>query len=182
MIRRLIVLLLFALPLTTMAQVDDAIEQWVEEHGSTASASELSDLLLQLSDNPVNLNDTVAVASLPFLSPFQVKALRNYITLYGQLLSLKELPMVPGFDSLTIAVTKSQKEDIFYISLNAQGCVTRHLVKNIRYPVIPRLGDRLARIRVDDRLGIKRIVVLEIPFRQLIHSKKESEGCILGLI
>lgn len=104
MIRRLIVLLLFALPLTTMAQVDDAIEQWVEEHGSTASASELSDLLLQLSDNPVNLNDTVAVASLPFLSPFQVKALRNYITLYGQLLSLKELPMVPGFDSLTIAL------------------------------------------------------------------------------
>ena len=104
MIRRLIMLLLLALPLTAAAQVDDAIEQWVEEYGSDVNVSELSDLLLQLADNPVNLNDSVAVASLPFLSPFQLKALRNYIMLYGQLFSVGELRMVPGFDSVTMAL------------------------------------------------------------------------------
>lgn len=104
MIRRLIVLLLFAMPLTAVAQIDDAIEQWVEDQGSDANVSELSDWLLQLRDSPVNLNDTVAVAALPFLSPFQLKALRNYIVLYGQLLSVGELRMVPGFDSVTVAL------------------------------------------------------------------------------
>lgn len=104
MIRRLIVLLLLALPLTATAQIDDAIEQWVEDHGSEGNVSELSDLLLQLVDNPVNLNDTAAVASLPFLSPFQVKALRNYIMLYGQMLSISELHRVPGFDRVTVSL------------------------------------------------------------------------------
>lgn len=104
MIRRLIVFLLLALPLTAVAQIEDAIEQWVEEHGSDANVSELTDLLIQLSDNPVNLNDTAAVGSLPFLSPFQVKALRNYVMLYGQLTSVAELQMIPGFDSVTVAL------------------------------------------------------------------------------
>lgn len=104
MIRRLIVLLLLALPLTAAAQFDDAIEQWVEEHGSDAGVAEMSDLFMQLVENPVNLNDTVGMASLPFLSPFQVRALRNYITLYGQFVSVKELHLVPGFDSLTVAL------------------------------------------------------------------------------
>ncbi len=104
MIRRLILLLLFALPLTAVAQIDEAIEQWVEEHGSDANVSELTDLLIQLNDNPVNLNDTTAVSSLPFLSPFQVRALQNYIMLYGQLMSVAELHLVPGFDSLTVAL------------------------------------------------------------------------------
>lgn len=104
MIRRLIMLLLFALPFSAVAQIDDAIEQWVEEHGSDANVSELTDVLLQLSYNPVNINDTVAVASLPFLSPFQIKSLRNYIMLYGQLLSVGELRMVPGFDSVTVSL------------------------------------------------------------------------------
>ena len=104
LLRRVVVLFLLALPLVTTAQVDDAVEQWVEEHGSEGNVSELSDLLLQLTDNPVNLNDTTAVASLPFLSPFQVSALRNYIMLYGQLMSIGELQMVPGFDSATMAM------------------------------------------------------------------------------
>lgn len=104
MIRRIIVFVMLALPAMAVAQVDDAIEQWVEDRGSDANVSELRDLLLQLSENPVNINDTVAVTVLPFLSPFQIKALQNYIILHGQLLSLKELRMVPGFDSLTIAL------------------------------------------------------------------------------
>lgn len=103
MIRRLILFLLLALPLSATAQVEDAIEQWVEDQGSGVNASELSDLLILLADNPVNLNDTASVALLPFLSPFQIKSLCNYIVLHGQLISVKELHMVPGFDSATVA-------------------------------------------------------------------------------
>lgn len=104
MIRRLLIFLLLFLPLASTAQIDDAIEQWVEDHGSDANVSELSDLLIQLADNPVNLNDTASVALLPFLSPFQLKSLCNYILLHGQLISIKELHMVPGFDSVTVAL------------------------------------------------------------------------------
>lgn len=104
--RRLIVmvLLLLALLPVAVAQVEVDMEQWVEETGSDESAADLSDQLLQLADNPVNLNDTVAIADLPFLSPFQIRALKTYITLYGQLLSIKELTVVPGFDSAMVAL------------------------------------------------------------------------------
>lgn len=103
MIRRLIIIMLFTMPLTMAAQVDDAIEQWVEDHGSDGNVSELSDFLIQLADNPVNLNDTASMAMMPFLSPFQIKSLRNYIILHGQLLTVKELYLIPGFDSVTVA-------------------------------------------------------------------------------
>lgn len=85
------------------AQTDVSIEDWVDELGSEADASELSDLLLHFADHPVNLNDTASLASLPFLSPFQIRSLHNYILLYGQLLSVRELLMVPGFDSLFVS-------------------------------------------------------------------------------
>ena len=86
------------------AQVEEAIEQWVEETDDSEAAADLSDLLQQLQAHPVNLNDTLAVAQLPFLSSFQIQALRNYILLHGQLLSHKELPLIPGFDSNTVAL------------------------------------------------------------------------------
>lgn len=103
LIRRLIIVAMLFVPVFSAAQVDDAIEQWVDERGSEVDAAELSDLLLHFADHPANLNDTASLSSVPFLSPFQIKALRNYIMLYGQLLSVKELLMVPGFDSLTLA-------------------------------------------------------------------------------
>ena len=87
------------LPLATTAQVEEALEQWIEETDDTEAAADWSDLFLQLRAEPVNINDTHTVSSLPFISPFQAKALSYYITLHGQLLSLKELNFVPGFDS-----------------------------------------------------------------------------------
>lgn len=96
-------MLLLAAPALAAAQADYAIEEWVDELGSDADASELSDLLLHFADHPANLNDTAALSSLPFLSPFQISALRNYILLYGPLLSVRELLMVPGFDSLALS-------------------------------------------------------------------------------
>ena len=95
-------LLLWSLP--CRAQVGEALEQWVEETDDTWAAGEMSDQWLQLTNHPVNLNDTAAYGQLFFLSPFQKQALRNYIALYGQLLSLGELRFVPGLDSATAAM------------------------------------------------------------------------------
>ena len=103
-LRRWLIVLLLLLPLTAGAQVEEALEQWVEETDDSQAAADLSDLLLQLQAHPVNLNDTLAVAQLPFITPFQFKALRNYILLHGQLMSHKELLFIPGFDSSTVAL------------------------------------------------------------------------------
>lgn len=103
-VRRILLIIMLAVPVAGAAQVEDAIEQWLGEEGSEEAAAELSDLLLQLRQEPVNVNDTTSMATLPFFSPFQIKALRNYMLLYGQLLSVRELAMVPGFDSATVAL------------------------------------------------------------------------------
>ena len=100
-------IVLMMLPVWAMAQVVDAetaAEDWLGEDASEAAAAEMGDEWMQLLENPVNINDTVAMASLPFISPFQYISLRNYIMLYGQLMSLKELAFVPGFDSATVAL------------------------------------------------------------------------------
>ena len=104
-LRRWFILLFALLPLAASAQVvEETIEQWVEETEDSQAAADLSDLLQQLQAHPVNLNDTTAVAQLPFITPFHVKALRNYILLHGQLMSHKELQFIPGFDSSTVAL------------------------------------------------------------------------------
>lgn len=104
LIRRILMVCMLALPMPMMAQVEDAVEQWLEEGVGEYEVSEWMDLQQQFRDNPVNINDTNAVETLPFISPFQIQALKNYILLYGQLLSIKELRLVPGFDSLTVAM------------------------------------------------------------------------------
>lgn len=103
-VRRILLIIMLAVPVGALAQVEDAIEQWLVEEGSEEAAAELSDLLLQLRQEPVNVNDTHSLALLPFISPFQLKALRNYMLLHGQLLTVRELHMVPGFDSATVAL------------------------------------------------------------------------------
>ena len=101
--KRVIMLLLLLSPLMAVAQVEDAVELWAEERGESGAA-DLNDMLMQLADNPVNLNDTHAISVIPFVSPYQLKSLKNYILLHGQLLSVKELLMIPGFDSTTVSM------------------------------------------------------------------------------
>lgn len=103
-LKRWLILLLLLSPISLLAQVDEAIEDWLQEDGSEDVAAEMNDILKQYMAAPVNINDSAAVAELPFVSPFQLKALRNYITLHGQLLSMKELAFVPGFDSVTYSL------------------------------------------------------------------------------
>lgn len=104
---KIVLLTLFLLlPMAGVAQVEEDLEQWVEETEETGAVADLNDLLIELQERPVNINDTHAVAALPFITPFQAKALSNYILLNGQLLSLKELRYVPGFDSNTVALLR----------------------------------------------------------------------------
>ena len=101
--RLVILLLLLSMPTMLRAQVvDEAIEQWLVDDGDEAAAAELNDQLAQWRDSPFNINDTTALADFPLLDPFQRKALCYYIALYGQLLSVKELLLVPGFDSAVV--------------------------------------------------------------------------------
>ena len=98
-----IIALIMALPLLATAQVDEALEQMATEDGET-TAQVLADELFELRDMRTNINDTAALFALPLLSPFQQRALANYILLYGQLLSHKELALIPSFDSSTVAL------------------------------------------------------------------------------
>lgn len=105
-LKRWLIILLMC-PLMAVAQnvdFDNEMADWLEEGASEEALAEMNDLLLQLRENPVNINDTAAVAALPFITPFQHKALCYYIMLHGQLLTLKELAFVPGFDSVTRAL------------------------------------------------------------------------------
>ena len=62
-VRRILLIIMLAVPVAGAAQVEDAIEQWLGEEGSEEAAAELSDLLLQLRQEPVNVNDTTSMAT-----------------------------------------------------------------------------------------------------------------------
>lgn len=115
MLRRIVVCLVcVALGVRcSMAQSDadgwqDLIEQWAEHYDSESIPDDLVEYLQDLSDNPVNLNDTSsqALEGLPFLTDFQRKALRAYICQNGQMVSLNELFVINGFDTVTIRLLK----------------------------------------------------------------------------
>lgn len=97
-------MLMALMPLCAAAQVEDAIEQWLQEDVAEEQAAATVDIMTQLNYEPVNINDTAAVRDLPLMTPFRYRALCNYITLYGQLLSTKELALIPGFDTVTVAL------------------------------------------------------------------------------
>lgn len=98
------ILLFLLFPIAVAAQVEENMEDWLQEGASEEQVAGISDMIQEYVFDKVNINDTVAMADVPFISPFQQTALRNYITLHGQLLSLKELSFVPGFDSITIGL------------------------------------------------------------------------------
>lgn len=93
---------LLLLPLATPAQTDEAMEAWLDESGDEAAVAAVADEMAEAAEARVNLNDTAALDALPMLTPFQQRALKNYIVVYGQLLSHKELYLVAGFDSALV--------------------------------------------------------------------------------
>jgi hypothetical protein len=65
------------------------------------SIQTFTDRLWELSEDPVNLNsgDESELSRLFFLTPFQIKALADYIRTTGKIVSFNELQFIPGFDA-----------------------------------------------------------------------------------
>jgi hypothetical protein len=82
------------------------IEQLSDE-GNDETVEEMLELYEVLHDSPVNLNDTSDLLSaIPFVSDLQRERLRAYIMLSGELLSIEELYVINGFDSLTVELLR----------------------------------------------------------------------------
>ncbi|MDP1621495.1 MAG: helix-hairpin-helix domain-containing protein [Bacteroidales bacterium] len=85
-------------------RLDEMIEQSVEVLEMDKDFAELAEDLVDLSLKPVNLNkakeDDLNV--IPFLTPKQRRSLFDYLTAYGEVLSIFELQSIQGFDSVLI--------------------------------------------------------------------------------
>lgn len=82
----------------------DIVEQWAEQNESESIPDDYLELLQGFVENPINVNDTNsdALEELLFISDFQRASLRAYIAQNGQMVSLAELYLVNGFDSVTV--------------------------------------------------------------------------------
>lgn len=95
------------LPAPAMGQVDlvgDQIEKSVETLEMDHDYTDLAEDLEELARKPVRINMAKEddLDAIPFLTPNQRKALLDYLTAYGEVLSIYELHSIPGFDSLLI--------------------------------------------------------------------------------
>ena len=89
------------------AQVDlvnDQIEKSIEAMELDHDYSDVAEDLEELARKPVRINMAREedFGAIPFLTPTQRKALLDYVTTYGEVLSIYELRSIPGFDSLLI--------------------------------------------------------------------------------
>ena len=86
----------------------DVMERWAEQNDSEVVPDDLAEQFQELSDSPVNLNDTSLenLDRLLFLTDFQRGVLRAYIAQNGPLVSMNELYLLNGFDSVTLAVLR----------------------------------------------------------------------------
>lgn len=84
--------------------VADIIEVLTASSDAEQDYSELVDDLLQLADNPLNLNAARKsdLQKLFFLSDFQIESLLSYRDSTGKILSVYELQLVPGFDLIDV--------------------------------------------------------------------------------
>jgi len=82
--------------------LDEQIEKSAELLEMDHDYSDLFEDLVELAGKPVNLNAAKEedLNAIPFLTPVQRKCLLDYVTTYGEVLSLYELQSIPGFDSI----------------------------------------------------------------------------------
>jgi hypothetical protein len=83
---------------------DDQIEKSAEALELDHDYSDLVEDIIDLTAKPVNLNNAKEdeLNSIPFLTPAQRKDLFNFVTTYGEVLSIYELQSIPGFDTVLI--------------------------------------------------------------------------------
>ncbi len=91
-----------------MADIQQVVSEIVEEFTARSDIeqdyTELVEDLLQLAENPINLNAArkSELQQLFFLSDFQIESLLNYRDSTGKILSVYELQLVPGFDLVDV--------------------------------------------------------------------------------
>lgn len=114
-LRRIIFLylLIISTPFAAAQSDDDAawgeiMELWADQNDNETIPDDLAEQLLDLCENPVNINDTnyENLSLIPFLTDFQRKALCAYILQNGQLVSLNELFMISALDTNTIRMLR----------------------------------------------------------------------------
>ena len=81
--------------------VESIADKNEEEEGE--SLEQLVDYYTSLAENPLNINtaSTEDLEKLLFLTSFQIFSLKEYIKEYGQLVSVYELTLIPGYDQKT---------------------------------------------------------------------------------
>lgn len=91
-------------PTDVQQVIADIVEDLTSKSDSEKDYSQLVEDLLELSENPINLNSATAddLKKLFFLNDFQVSSLLEYRDSTGSILSLYELQAVPGFDVIDI--------------------------------------------------------------------------------
>lgn len=111
----LLVVLCFAIKAAAQDVVDTtqhrslAVEEFLEmlaerDNLSDEALSDISNNLMILLEDPVNLNDTMPdnLSRLP-ISEFQITSITDYIRNHGQMVTPYELQLVPGFDETLTA-------------------------------------------------------------------------------
>jgi hypothetical protein len=106
----LLLILLFAISPAILCQetnISEKISEIAEEIASqgeeNGSVDQFSDLLYELSQDPVRINsgDESEISRLFFLTDFQVKILADYVRTTGKILTPFEIANIPGFDRET---------------------------------------------------------------------------------
>lgn len=75
----------------------------LSEDGEDEMVGDLMEIFEEKRDTPLNINDTLQLLrDIPFVDDFQRDCLKAYIAMYGQMVSVEELYMINGFDSVVI--------------------------------------------------------------------------------
>ncbi|MGA1977708.1 MAG: hypothetical protein ABSG89_07610 [Bacteroidales bacterium] len=80
--------------------ITETAEDLAEEDSDPGEAEAYAEYLDDLTENPVRINSgsETELSRLFFLSHFQIRALADYITKTGKMVSVYEIPAIPGFD------------------------------------------------------------------------------------
>lgn len=84
---------------------EEQLEFWAEQNDGI-DIDDAAEQIASLCEHPANINDSTQATELFFLTNAQQQSLRAYIRQYGMLLSLNELRLINGYDSVTIQLLR----------------------------------------------------------------------------
>lgn len=91
-------------PASTIRKAELRLEEENDRNNEEGNPNQLIDELTSFYANPIAINQIKAneILTLPILTHNQAIELMKYRETYGKILSLEELKLIPGFDSLTV--------------------------------------------------------------------------------